>query len=412
MPLTVAVQMDPIERIRIAGDSTFALLLEAQARGHTMFYYTPDRLNLQGSRLFAQAQPLTVRDEQGEHATLGEARAIELTELDVVLLRQDPPFDLAYITTTHLLERIHPRTLVVNDPRSVRDAPEKLFVMDFPELMPPTLISRERAEIEAFRAEHGEVVMKPLYGYGGAAVFKLELRDPNFGSLFDLFSTTFREPWVIQKFLPAIVARRQAHHSGRRRAARRGQSRAGRRRHPLQHGARRRRQGDRTDPREREICAGDRPRAETARPDLRRHRRDRRLSDRNQRHLADRHSRDEPAGRDQFRGGDLGRHRGQAARLRRDSALSPAMSIAHTVRHARRARARAIPARLFNRARIEARLGKLRKESAGDDAAFRRGAVEAFREALERAAARRSARSKKAAAGGPARASSANSRTN
>jgi glutathione synthase len=205
MPLTVAVQMDPIERIRIAGDSTFALLLEAQARGHTLLYYTPDRLNLQGARLFVEAQPLTVRDEQGEHAELGETRTIELADLDVVLLRQDPPFDLAYIATTHLLERVHPRTLVVNDPRAVRDAPEKLFVMDFPELMPPTLISRERAAIEAFRAEHGEVVMKPLYGFGGGSVFKIGERDPNFGSLFDLFSTTFREQWVTQKFLPAVA---------------------------------------------------------------------------------------------------------------------------------------------------------------------------------------------------------------
>jgi glutathione synthase len=206
MSLTVAVQMDPIERIRIAGDSTFALLLEAQARGHQLIYYTPDRLTLNGAEVMAQAQPLAVKDAQGEHATLGEMRNVNLAEVDVVLLRQDPPFDLAYVTTTHMLERIHPRTLVVNDPRAVRDAPEKLFVMDFPELMPPTLISRDRGAIESFRAEHGEVVMKPLYGAGGAAVFKVATRDPNFGSLFDLFSVTFREPWVIQKFLPQIAA--------------------------------------------------------------------------------------------------------------------------------------------------------------------------------------------------------------
>ena len=204
MSLTVAVQMDPIERIRIAGDSTFALLLEAQARGHALLYYTPERLCLDGSSLLVQAQPLTVKDAQGEHAVLGEARRVDLSEVDVVLLRQDPPFDLAYVTTTHLLERIHPKTLVVNNPRSVRDAPEKLFVMDFPELMPATLISCDRAAIEAFRALHGEVVMKPLYGAGGASVFKVGLNDPNFGSLFDLFSVTFREPWVIQKFLPAV----------------------------------------------------------------------------------------------------------------------------------------------------------------------------------------------------------------
>ena len=204
MPLKVAVQMDPIERIRIAGDSTFALLLEAQERGHELLYYTPDKMSLDGSTLVASVQPLSVRDQQGEHATLGESRRIDLAEVDVVLLRQDPPFDLAYVTTTHLLERIHPRTLVVNDPRAVRDAPEKLFVMDFPELMPPTLITRERPEIEAFRQKHGAVVMQPLYGNGGAAVFKVDVKDPNFGSLFDLFSVTFREPWVIQKFLPAV----------------------------------------------------------------------------------------------------------------------------------------------------------------------------------------------------------------
>jgi glutathione synthase len=204
MPLTVAVQMDPITRIRIAGDSTFALLLEAQARGHRLMHYTPDRLRLNGSRVEAMAEPLTVKDVQDDHACLGEARLVDLSTVDVVLLRQDPPFDLAYIATTHILERIQTGTLVVNDPRGVRDAPEKLFVMDFPKLMPPTLIARDRDAIEAFRAEHGEVVMKPLYGAGGAAVFKVGVKDQNFGSLFDLFSVTFREPWVIQKFLPAI----------------------------------------------------------------------------------------------------------------------------------------------------------------------------------------------------------------
>ncbi|WP_158815777.1 glutathione synthase [Methylocapsa sp. S129] len=205
MTLTVAVQMDPVERIKIAGDSTFALLLEAQARGHRLLYYTPDRLTLNGARVLTQAQSLTVRDIQGEHATLGEMHGVDLADVDVVLLRQDPPFDLAYVTTTHLLERIHPRTLVVNDPRAVRDAPEKLFVMDFPELMPATLISRDRAAIEDFRNEHREVVMKPLYGHGGAAVFKIGPGEPNFGSIFDMFSTTFREPWVIQKFLPEVA---------------------------------------------------------------------------------------------------------------------------------------------------------------------------------------------------------------
>jgi glutathione synthase len=205
MPLTVAVQMDPIERIRIAGDSTFALLLEAQARGHRLLHYTPDRLRLTGKRVEAMAEPLTVKDVEGDHARLDEAKLVDLAAVDVVLLRQDPPFDLAYIATTHILEFIQPKTLVVNDPSGVRNAPEKLFVMDFPELMPPTLIARDKAAIEAFRGEHGEVVMKPLYGFGGAAVFKVGVQDPNFGSLFDLFSTTFREPWVIQKFLPAVA---------------------------------------------------------------------------------------------------------------------------------------------------------------------------------------------------------------
>jgi glutathione synthase len=204
MSLTVAVQMDPIQSIRIAGDSTFALLLEAQARGHRLLHYTPDRLSLRDGRVITRAEPLSVQDVEGDHARLGTPETIDLSEADVVLLRQDPPFDMAYITTTHILELIHPRTLVVNDPTQVRNAPEKLFVMGFPHLMPPTLITRDREEIERFRAEQGDIVMKPLYGNGGAAVFKLARKDPNFGSLFDLFATTFREPWVAQKFLPKV----------------------------------------------------------------------------------------------------------------------------------------------------------------------------------------------------------------
>jgi glutathione synthase len=204
MHLKIAVQMDPIERINIRGDSTFALLLEAQERGHALAYYTPDRLALSGGHLFATVHELKVRDQAGDHFTLGEPRRAELTEFDVVLLRQDPPFDLAYVTTTHLLERISPRTLVVNDPAQVRNAPEKLFVMEFPDLMPPTLITRDLAEIKAFRVEHGDIVMKPLYGKGGEAVFRLAPQDLNFGSLYDLFAATFREQWVVQKFLPAV----------------------------------------------------------------------------------------------------------------------------------------------------------------------------------------------------------------
>ena len=204
MKLNIAVQMDPIARINIRGDSTFALLLEAQRRGHDISYYTPDRLSLRGQSVIAPVQPLSVRDDEDNHFSLGEAKRTDLSSFDVILLRQDPPFDLAYVTTTHLLEKIHPKTLVVNDPASVRNAPEKIFVMEFSDLMPPTLISRDIDEINAFRAEHGDVVMKPLYGHGGAAVFRVMPKDMNFGSLYDMFSITFREPWVIQQFLPEV----------------------------------------------------------------------------------------------------------------------------------------------------------------------------------------------------------------
>jgi glutathione synthase len=204
LPLNVAVQMDPIEKIKIAGDSTFAVLLEAQARGHKLSYYTPDRLSMLDGKVAARVQSLSVRDKEGEHFTLGETKRADIASFDVVLLRQDPPFDLAYITTTHLLERVHPKTLVVNDPASVRNAPEKMYVTEFPDLMPPTLLSRDIEEIKAFRTKHSDIVMKPLYGKGGEAVFLLRKDDLNFGSLFDLFSATFREQWVIQKFLPEV----------------------------------------------------------------------------------------------------------------------------------------------------------------------------------------------------------------
>ena len=204
MPLTVAVQMDPIERINIRGDSTFAMLLEAQRRGHAISYYTPDRMALVQDRVIATVRPLSVRDTIGDHFSLGEGKRVELSSFDVILMRQDPPFDLAYISATHLLERIHPKTLVVNDPAQVRNAPEKVFVTQFPKLMPPTLLTRDLSEIKTFRAEHGDIVMKPLYGHGGGAVFRLTKDDLNFGSLYDMFAATFREPWVIQKFLPAV----------------------------------------------------------------------------------------------------------------------------------------------------------------------------------------------------------------
>ncbi len=204
MALNVAVQMDPIERINIRGDSTFALLLEAQARAHALSYYTPDQLEMRDGKVSATVRPLAVRDHAGDHFTLGEPRHVALSSFDVVLLRQDPPFDLAYITSTHMLERLQPKTLVVNDPAHVRNAPEKVFVTEFPDLMPPTLVTRDLGAVKKFRAEFGDIVMKPLYGKGGEAVFRLQREDLNFGSLYDLFAATFREPWVVQKFLPAI----------------------------------------------------------------------------------------------------------------------------------------------------------------------------------------------------------------
>jgi glutathione synthase len=206
MPLTVAVQMDPIAGIKIQGDSTFALLLEAQARGHGLLFYTVDSLSMLDGAVTARMQPLQVRDVAGDHFTVGEAEVRGFDGVDVVLMRQDPPFDMAYITATHLLERVQPNTLVVNDPAHVRNAPEKIMVTLFPDLMPPTLISRDRGTIEAFRREHGDVVMKPLYGNGGAGVFKLTQDDPNFGSLFDMFTALSREPWMIQRFLPKVAA--------------------------------------------------------------------------------------------------------------------------------------------------------------------------------------------------------------
>ncbi len=204
MSLTVAVQMDHIAGIRIAGDSTFALLLEAQRRGHRLLHYTPDRLALRGARVTARVEPLEVRDDAADHATLGPSETIDLADTDVVLLRQDPPFDMAYLTTTYMLERIHPQTLVVNDPREVRNAPEKLFVMQFPELMPETLVTRDPDEIRAFRKTFGDIVMKPLYGNGGQGVFRIRPEDENFGSFLDLFASQFREAWVVQRYLPAV----------------------------------------------------------------------------------------------------------------------------------------------------------------------------------------------------------------
>ena len=204
MPLRVAVQMDPIDRIDIVGDSTFALLLEEQQRGHDIFYYTPADLSLHGDRLLARGQSLTVEDKHGAHFELTAPRVENLADLDVVLLRQDPPFDMAYITTTYLLERIHPKTLVVNDPAHVRNAPEKLFVLDFLDLMPPTLITRALADVKAFRAEYKDIIVKPLYGNGGAAVFRIKPGDGNLSSMVELFQTVFREPFMVQEYRPEV----------------------------------------------------------------------------------------------------------------------------------------------------------------------------------------------------------------
>ena len=206
MSKKVAIQMDHISGVNIVGDSSFAILLEGQKRGHQLFHYTPDQLTLRGTELFAPIQELKVQDVVGNHFSLGKSVRTKLSEMDVILLRQDPPFDMAYVSSTHLLERIHPDTLVVNDPASVRNAPEKIFVMEFDDLMPETLITRDRGEIETFRSEFGDIVMKPLYGNGGEAVLKVSKDDINFGSLYDLFLSMYREPWVVQRFIPEVKA--------------------------------------------------------------------------------------------------------------------------------------------------------------------------------------------------------------
>jgi len=204
MALKVAVQMDHISTINIAGDSAFALMLEAQARGHELYHYTPERLAMRGDVVYCTLEPVEVRDEQGNHFSFGEKKRFDMRDFDVVLMRQDPPFDLSYIAATHILQKIHPDTLVVNDPVEVRNAPEKLFVTEFADLMPPTLVTKDRAEIDLFREEYGDIVMKPLFGHGGAAVFRITRDDLNYGSLYDFFDATFREPWVIQQFLPNV----------------------------------------------------------------------------------------------------------------------------------------------------------------------------------------------------------------
>ena len=204
MPLKIACQMDPIEKTDIRGDSTFAMLLEAERRGHEIFYYTPDKLALDGASLMARGATLRVRDKAGDFFTLSAPRRIDLASQDVVLLRQDPPFDMGYITNSHLLERIHPETLVVNDPREVRNAPEKVWVLDFQDLMPPTLVTRNPEDIQEFRARHKDIIVKPLYGNGGAGVFRIQPGDTNLASLIEMFHGVNREPLMVQQYRPEV----------------------------------------------------------------------------------------------------------------------------------------------------------------------------------------------------------------
>jgi glutathione synthase len=204
MSLAVAIQMDPLEGVNIDADTTFALALEAQGRGHGLYHYLPRDLHYRNGRVLAKARSFEVRRVKGDHATLGTPEQIDLAAMDVVLMRQDPPFNLAYISTTHLLDRIHPSTLVVNDPTSVRNSPEKLFVTQFQELMPPTLITYDLDEIRAFRREHGDIIVKPIYGNGGAGVFHVKPDDTNLASLIELFRTYLNEPLMVQRYLPEI----------------------------------------------------------------------------------------------------------------------------------------------------------------------------------------------------------------
>ena len=206
MSLHVALQMDPIGSVNINADSTFRIALEAQARGHSLFFYTPDKLSFVEGRVVARGFPITLRREIGNHVSYGAEKEVDLAEFDVVWLRQDPPFDMGYITTTHLLDLIHPKTLVVNDPFWVRNSPEKLLVLRFPTLIPPTAIARDLATIRAFKARHSDIILKPLYGNGGAGVFRLDANDRNLASLHEMFTGINHEPLIVQKFLPDVSA--------------------------------------------------------------------------------------------------------------------------------------------------------------------------------------------------------------
>jgi glutathione synthase len=204
MPLQVAVQMDPLDRVNIETDTTFFLMLEAQTRGHGLFVYAPEKLSLEDGRVLARGRAANLRAVKGDHHTVGDVEVRDLFECDVVLMRQDPPFDLAYITGTYFLEKIHPATLVVNNPAEVRNAPEKLLVTDFPGLQPPTLISADADALHEFHARHGDIVLKPLYGGAGSGVVRLKADDPNLGALLELHAMIGREPVIAQKFIPAV----------------------------------------------------------------------------------------------------------------------------------------------------------------------------------------------------------------
>ena len=204
MPLLVAVQMDPIEDINIDTDTTFLMMLEAQTRGHGLWVYGPDKLSMEDGRVLARGRALNLRAVKGDHHSLGGMEVRDLSEMDVVLMRQDPPFDMAYITATHILERLHPKTLVVNNPKEVRNAPEKLFVTEFAEFIPPTLITSDLREIRSFREDHKDIIIKPLYGNGGAGVFRVKQDDENFGAIMEMFTQFYREPVIVQRYLPEV----------------------------------------------------------------------------------------------------------------------------------------------------------------------------------------------------------------
>ena len=315
MSLAVAIQMDPIDTINIDADSTFALALEGQARGHALFHYLPQALTLRDGRLFARGRKLEVFRRHGNHHRFGEFEELDLAGFDIVLMRQDPPFDMAYITATHLLELLQEQgPLVVNDPASVRNAPEKLFVLRFKELMPPTLLTLDVREIREFWREHGDIIVKPLFGNGGAGVFHLRPGDENLNALIEMYAAFQREPVMVQRYLPEVrrgdkrIILVEGEPVGAvNRVPPEGEARAN-----LHVGGR----AEKTTltERERDICARDRADFARAGSGLCRDRRDRRLHHRDQRHLADRHSGDRAARRDRSGRQYLGRDRGAPRR--------------------------------------------------------------------------------------------------